>query len=143
MIHYTIQTRHRRESPRSEVSDEAISALRPLLTAGERALPAPSGYSLQVTIDGSALMATVRLGWHAETETPRVPLVTFGVAPDTSALYALRQLYRGRADAVREAPACIVDVHPTIALDPSAADFLGDLERCIAWAWIEHRRGAS
>lgn len=142
MIHLTLTTGHVRQSSRSEVSYDAIAALRPLLASGERALPASPGYLLQVTIDGSALMATVRLGWHADTETQRVPLVTIGVAPDTTALYAFRQLYRGRVDAVREAPACIVDIHPTIALDPGAAEWLGDFERCLAWAWVERRRGS-
>lgn len=71
------------------------------------------------------------------------PLVTVSAAADTNALYALRRLYRGRADAVREAPACIVEIHETIALDPRALLWIPDFERCLAWAFFDMRRASS
>lgn len=33
-------------------------------------------------------------------------------------------------------PWCAVVIHPTIALHPETLAWLGDLERCIAWAWV-------
>lgn len=56
--HYTIESGHCRESPRSEVSDAAIAALRPLMVDGERDLPGPAGYRLRVTIAHSSLAVT-------------------------------------------------------------------------------------
>jgi hypothetical protein len=136
VIHLTLLSGHVRESPRSEVSDDVIATLAHLLATGTHDVPGFAGYKLQVTIDGSALLATVRGRSNA-------PLVTVGVAPDEESIAALRGLYGDRMKAVRGAPACVADLHDSAVLDPDALGWIGDLERCIAWAWIEHRRGAS
>jgi len=33
-------------------------------------------------------------------------------------------------------PWCAVSVHTPVGAFPEALDWLGDFERCIAWAWI-------
>ena len=38
------------------------------------------------------------------------------------------------------APWCAVRLEPTLALDPAAAAWLGDAERCLAWCWWERGR---
>ncbi len=136
MIHLTLQSGHARQSPRSEVSDAVIAELAPLLRSGRHPVPNCAGYTMQVTIDGSALLATLRGAQDA-------PLVTAGVAPDAAALEALRALHGAKLPATITAPACVDDIHPTAVLDPDAMGWSGDWSRCGAWAWIEHRRDAS
>ena len=36
-----------------------------------------------------------------------------------------------------EPPWCAVEIHPALALYPAAAEWLGDFERCVAWAWVD------
>lgn len=79
LSHYTITTGDLRASPRSEVGEDAIAALRPLLRTGTHDLPHPAGYRLRVTVDGDALAATVLAPDGA-------PLVTSYVAPTREAL---------------------------------------------------------
>lgn len=37
-------------------------------------------------------------------------------------------------------PWCAVRLEPGIALYPETAHWLGDFERCLAWAWLERLR---
>lgn len=143
MIHLTLTTGHMRESPRSEVSDATIAALTPLLATGQHALPGVVGYGLRVTIERGALVATVLHAARVHDHRYAIPMATVGAAADSEALEALRQLYGDAMAQVTSAPACVVELHDTLALYPHAAEWLGDLERCLAWAWVEHRRGAS
>jgi hypothetical protein len=137
VIHLTLTTGHVRTSPRSEVADDVIAALAPLLRTGTHNLPQPPGYRLRVTIEDSTLIATL-LGDQDS------PLVTVLVAPDPAAIGAVRALHsRAELFTELEPPMCVDEIHDAIALDPDAALWTGDLTRCIAWAWIELRRGAS
>lgn len=126
--HYTITTGHNRVSPRSEVTAEVIAALQPLLSSGEHAMPGPPGYRVRVTIDGSALAATVRRGDS--------PLVTVLVCPDATALARATRATGAIPSVPLSPPVLLIDVHPTASGDPSLS-WLGDFERCLAWAWIE------
>lgn len=132
LAHYTVTTGHLRQSPRSEVSDDVIAALLPLLVPGEHPMPAPPGYRLRVTLAGTALAATVLTSGGA-------PLATVYACADQpaldAALHAVREQLTDREPALLP-PAALVVLHPTIALDPGASDWLGDFERCLAWAWI-------
>ena len=142
LYHYTIQTSDLRMSPREEVGDDAIAALAPMLRSGVHVMPEMTGYRVRVTVDGGALLGTVLV--DHESATSGVPLVTLAVAADAASLVAVRQLYAGRdllADAA--VPACVVDVHPSIVVAPDAMGWLGDFERCLAWAWVERRRASS
>lgn len=132
LCHYTIATGHVRQSPRSEVDDDVIAVLRPLLRSGDHRLPGPPGYRLRVTIDGTVLAATVTRG--------PAPLATVMVCLDQAGLDRALEA-TGTIPAVRlTLPCALADLHPTLAMDMEAAGWIGDLERCLAWAWIEARR---
>ncbi len=131
LCHYTITSGHSRQSPRSEVRDDVIAELAPLLCPGNHPMPAPAGgYRLRVTIDGSTMAATVTTG-------SGIPLATTIVCVDQAGLdAALRATGMIPATEI-SLPCALVEIHPTLALDPDASGWLGDFERCIAWAWIE------
>ena len=128
--HYTVESGHLRESPRSEVGDDVIALLVPLLVAGEHAMPHPTGYRLRVTVDGTALAATVHSPAGA-------PLVTTVVVVDEAGLAAALRVTGARPPMPLRPPAAIVTLHPTARLDAGSLGWLGDFERCLAWAWIE------
>jgi hypothetical protein len=128
--HYTITTGNNRVSPRSEVGPEAIAMCAPLLRTGEHEIPGPPGYRVRVTVDGTALAATV--------SRDGAPLVTAYVCPDASALAAALRATGAIPAVALTPPALLVDVHPTASGDP-ALEWLGDFERCLAWAFLERR----
>jgi hypothetical protein len=134
LCHYTITSGHVRHSPRSEVSDAVIAQIRPILRPGVRPLPGPPGYDIRITVDGSALAVTISRARDG------APLVTFVACPDEDAI-ARAVAASGAVPAVPlTAPACLVDLHPTITTAHDALGWLGDAERCLAWAWIEEAR---
>ena len=137
--HVTLNTGHCGAQPRSAVGDDAIAAVRPMIAAdGTHPLPVPGGdYSLVVTRLGSNLAATVmhlRLG----------PLATIAVARKSQTAGRLwRELHATVPNAAAHvadlprAPWCAVALHPALNVDLAATSWLGDFERCLAWAWIE------
>jgi hypothetical protein len=148
LLHYTLNTGHTRHSPRSEVRDDVIAALRPLLAEdGRKPLLSLEGYVLQTTRGGSGLLCSIWRGAEA--------LAVFGVCATKDAAEglwnALEQGYLavteqpGFRSADFEAPRqpeavpwCAAAVFaPTV----SEAFWIGDLERCIAWTWIEMVEG--
>lgn len=147
MSHITITTGHHRASPRSEVYDETLDLLEPLLrrvVAGETvAVPNVKPVcALTGAATGDALILTV---WGPSTEDMgRIPLATVAVArgPDESErLWGLIHTTAvppiGRPGAAPTAPWCAARIDPGLAYYPEASEWLGDLERCLAWAWIE------
>lgn len=143
MIH-TINTGHERDSPRSEVSAAALAAVRPLLRPGRRPVPGMAGYALAVAADGGALLATVYGPGDR-------PCVTFGVAADAGAAgplwAALERQYLALTDLPGLRAADFRAPRPpsglpwvsamTILATPDEAGWIADLERCVAWAWID------
>ena len=106
-----------------------IDALRPLLASGEHDMPGPPGYRLRVTIDGATLAATVFRG--------PAPLATVWTCLDDRGLAEVLRV-TGARPAVLLAPPCVLaSLHRTMTLDPDAIGWLGDFERCLAWAWSE------
>lgn len=143
MNHVTLATGHSRVSPRAEVGDDAIDAIAPLLHEGG-ALPGPTGYSLRWTSPPGLDVCLYTV--HRDRD--GAPLVTAGVAHserDAEALWQiladLQERTTGRPPAAPRpvAPWCAAVILPGILDDP-AVHWLGDLERCVAWAWIEERR---
>lgn len=130
LCHYTITTGHARTSPRSEVSAEAIEALRPLLRTGLHVLPGPPGYRLRVTVAGRTLAATVYSG--------EAPLVTSFIVLDQAGLGAALRASGAFPRVPITLPAVLDDVHETASLDHDAMSWTGDLARCLGWAWVEH-----
>lgn len=146
MIHYTLNTGDSRVSQRSEVADAAIAALRPLLDRGGQ-LPHPfTAYRVKVShAPGGAVFSMYR---HTH------PIVLCAVAWDPSTAeriwHDIERTYLQMGDrpheiapaALAEMPAtlpwCAVIILPTIMLEArTEVGWIGDFERCFAWALIE------
>lgn len=140
--HLTLDTGDQRDSYRTEVADDVLAMLRPLIdraVAGETvALPAGDPPCTITAAAGRdrALLVTV---WGPPDGAQRVPLVTLGVAPSSRASAELWREWIGRErdDRTPAPPWCVAKLQPGLLVYTRAADWLGDLERCIAWAWID------
>ena len=149
--HVTLTTGHVRDSWRQEISDEAIRACQTLITqitatVGALAqIPGVGDYHLSGVASGACLVATVWSG------APSVCIATIGVAGHSRCgLHLWRELHRwGETPVVTDPDRCPTEPWVAAALDagiarhPEAAHWLGDFERCLAWAWIERRREIS
>lgn len=146
--HITLATGHTRRSPRSEVADEVVTALACSLRAAIAGAQVPVPYvtprcTLTATGEGRCLVATV---WGGGDDRGRpVPLVTIGVATHARCggqvwrLLHDHALLPPRTDRDRQPPApwCAARLEPGVALHREVDDWIGDYERCLAWAWIE------
>jgi hypothetical protein len=137
--HLTLDTGHTRVSHRHEVAGEVLDRLYPLTQAGRWPLdPAPGGPAeIAVTVDGSAALVTVYRGG--------APLVTFAVAADDQAASQLWPLITVPAGPPGGYPAARPTATPWLAarletgvtVHPADLAWLGDFERCWAWAWLD------
>lgn len=154
IIHITLSTGHTRNSPREEVGDDILRLLVPWLNGltqqpGQRApLPVPdlAHYSASATVDAGALLATIwgprgpYLPGRAH-DGEADPLVTLGVAQRSrhgGDLWAMMVAQFGVAPGLKRPaePWCAIALHAGLMAHPQTAEWLGDLERCIAWAWV-------
>ena len=151
--HLTLSTGHLARTQRADVAPAVTELLAGWLpgtikTGRSHPLPVPtlSHFSAQVFVHAGALVVTVSapVGPH-EQGTPHigqtVPLVTFGVAQRSrqgADLWAslTKAFLTARGLEMPGAPWCAVAVHPSIAAYAGPVEWLGDFERCIAWAWI-------
>lgn len=158
--HLTLTTGHSRRCWRDEVADDVLDLLRPLidravstgrpLSTGDH-VPLPDVVSPRCTISattrrGRALLVTI-WGPPVQGQAAPTPLVTLGVAPTSLASAELwRQMAPGGGEEqlpqpdAPSVPWCAAELYDTAALWPEAMSWLGDFERCLAWAWID--RGA-
>lgn len=140
IYHMALASGHTRRSPRAEVADETLALLAPWLAAavnsGQRH-PLPTAelahYDAAVTVENGGLLVTVFAGDD--------PLATFGVAQRSRQGGDLWALILAHFPAKPETgkpaePWCAVALHPALIAHPDAMGWLGDFERCIAWAWI-------
>jgi len=142
--HTTLNTGHDRRSYRHEVAGEIMPIMQDLLmrmlAGGQAALPVMEGVTVSGAAEGRCLTATV---WSNRT----VPLVTIGVAgePECGA-----ELWRGLHEytdqrlttdpaAQPPLPWCAARLEAPAILHPGALTWLGDFERCLAWAWLERQ----
>lgn len=144
--HVTLQSGHVRRSPRAEVPDSVVVALAPLV---ERALrgehvPVPGfpAYTMRGGVEGRCIVITI---YAAE---DGAPVVTVGIATHSRCGAALwRRLHESspgtlqpRATSPNNVPPepwCAARLEAGAGLHADALDWAGDLERCLAWAWIE------
>ena len=140
--HLTLNTGHMRRSYRHEVTQDAIDHTQDLLADAIQAgcsvpMPVP-GYSLRVEPFGSrrAMIATVSRG--------DVPLASLGVASRPAPamwgqLVALQHQVWPDLAVLDQPPApwCAAVLLPALALDHGASAWIGDFERCAAWAWLK------
>lgn len=156
IAHVTLATGHLRRSSRAEVSDDTIAVLVPWLASARAAGSIPThlpgaafaGFTAKVLVEHGSLVCTVygpaaRFPSLAGMEAAQdgVPLVTFGVAQRSRHSKALWAALVAVSDvpprcAMPDSPWCGVVLHPPLPAFPDAAEWLGDFERCVAWAWI-------
>lgn len=143
--HITLQTAHSRNIEKSEISAESIEFCTDLITScllnpNEKvSIKNFDGYYFSAgNTGGKSLFGTV---WYGE-----LPLVTFVVAKKSrNAAKVWQELHRNvtleaKTDVkdVPSVPFIAVSVQVTANLVPDAMSWLGDFERCIAWAWMDY-----
>lgn len=137
MQHITLLTGHTRWSPREEVADDLMRLLVDHLALGlrERApIPGQPAYVMHATADDGALVATVSM---ADGGVPVLSILTIPATHDAPAI--LRAVRWTLTDLPTPGPWCLVQIYPAgvLAMDPRDMDWIGDYERCLAWAWLE------
>lgn len=159
LVHLTLPTGHSTISPRSEVHPDTLLTLAPILGPGHHPIPGLDGFSvMHVPVPGenAAVFTVYPPGLDALDH----PLVTCGVVWHHASSEALwdhiERLYLqvsesgggamlgGGALAAEpvmpgSVPWLAVILLPGIIAHPDAAAWLGDFERCYAWALIEGR----
>lgn len=150
--HVTLTTGHTRQSPREEVEDDVLAVLVPWLNelvigGAKRPLPVPplSHFAANATMHNGAMVCTLwaPAGPHQPGKPARaeLPMVTFAVAQSSQQGDDLWRLllsqFGGPAKLEKPAePWCAVVLHPIIAAYRGDVEWMGDFERCVAWAWI-------
>jgi hypothetical protein len=141
--HTTPTTNQVRQPFWSKVGDELIEVCTGLIrqiTMGETvSLPWPPGYSLNGQAVDRCLVAVV---WA--NGLPSQAVATIGVvAADRGAATVWRQLHRlGETPVVTDPKGCadapwVATAHDAdIVRHMNAVEWLGDFERCLAWAWL-------
>lgn len=146
--HVTLTTGACGRSWRHEISPEAMHVVAAMLDAvlveREVGIPATDPpCTVSVTAEGRCMIATV---YGPDYQRMRTPLATFGVAAKArcgAPLWRVMHHHAVGVIATREderpnEPWCAVRLEPGIAIHESAAHWLGDFERCLAWAWLDH-----
>lgn len=146
--HLTLSTGHLSRIERGDVSGETLGRVAPWLGAivesGKYAPLPVSGlaqFGASAAVYDGALVVTI-FGESGVEGVDRAPLVTLGVArrhrhgPELWALLRKPGMPRSKDDLSKpQEPWGAAIIWPTIALHMEALEWLGDLERCICWAW--------
>lgn len=147
--HITLTTGHVRDSYRHEVGDDVVAACRDLITrvtANDGATPASIPGVGAYSITGQASSSCLTLSVMADGPPPEL-ICSIGVALRSLCGATLwRRLHRwSDAPALTDASRCppepwvAAGLSAGIARHPDALAWLGDMERCLAWAWLEMR----
>lgn len=142
--HLTLTTGHVSRSTRDDVPDDILAVMAPWLQAAvnsgqQHPLPGLPEYVAAVLVQDGSLLVTV---YAPQPDIgPRLPLATFGVAQRSrngKALWSLLMANFGAHASARRPtePWCAVALHPALAGDREAAEWMADFEACVAWAWI-------
>jgi hypothetical protein len=142
--HITLNSGHVRDSPRSEVADEVLDAVRLLVVkTGSFDVPGQPGWRTNLTLDQGAAVFDVRQG--------NAPIVMCAVAWSTKnaeEVWAVlaRMATQFGTPKPPSMPAAVpwigVLLLPTAVGAQEAMDWLGDYERCLAWAILEEHSGS-
>ena len=134
LTHLTLTSGHARTSPRSEVTDDVIRMLAPIVGAGGGEI-----HGLRLALERGGDPALFSLGWGEGAPAVRCVLSASGspVAWD-AALRIARDSGVVRDLAEPPPPWLAIAVLPAaLALDPERLAMLGEAERCVAWAILE------
>jgi hypothetical protein len=147
MIHLTLNSGLMRELPRHEVRDDLLPLVQPLLEPGEHEL---RWFNPVVRL----IVPTHTVGWLGMIYNGNTPLVTIGIAADdrdAEVIWpALESVYlnltdRGPVAGTDWRAAHRPDRAPWIAsvitgeMSPGFTSTIADLERCLAWAFVDLR----
>jgi hypothetical protein len=139
--HITLTTGHTRDSFAGEISPEAIevcTALIDQMIVGKRPpIPGFQSFRISGVSYGRCFVATVWSG--------NEPIVTIGIANHSRCgAETWRALHKSAAlpcatqsDEYPQAPWCAARLEPHCMFYPDAMNWLGDFERCLAWAFLE------
>ena len=147
--HVTLTTGHTRDSLPGEVSDDVLATVGVMIDRivadDTETVPIPGfpGYSLGGKASSKCLAATV---WADGP--PSEVIATIGVATHSRCGATLwRGLHDwGTAPVVTDPDRCPPEPWVAAALEgpiaqhPGATTWLGDFERCLAWAWVVRQR---
>ena len=127
--HETIQTQHTRRSFLSEIAPDVLEQFRIWLKADAFSLP--GGYEC-------VILYRVRHCIEAEVYAPNgIRLIRIGVADHPRCGQPMWVRLGGAPDARPQEPWCVASIDQAGAkTDPEAYQWLGDFERCLAWAWL-------
>jgi hypothetical protein len=129
--HVTLTTGHSRRSPRSEVAGGIVEMIRPLLSGCHSVPGCPDLKLRRVPDDLSPGPPVWQIDKHDH------PVVTFGLAVSEADLNVLTDAL-GVPAAPVEYPWLGVVIHSgVVGCTHSELLMLGDLERCLAWSWLE------
>lgn len=146
--HITLQTGHSRDCYASEISADALKFCHDLIhqclaTDGEKvAIRNFDGYYLTCgNVGGRTLLGSV---WHGVNDS--TPLVNFAVATKSrNSAIAWRKLHnystinpQTNINAIPPVPWLAASLEPGAVMYPDAMHWLGDFERCLAWAWVTY-----
>ena len=149
LYHLTLNTGHLRRSPRHEVGEAVIRALAPMVAEAVAhpgaPVPMPGEFSMPgvtITLDqGAAACALVTLARDGKR------LASIGIAGRSrcaAAVWsALVDRYDGAPPAAmpQSAPWVSVVLHAQALLEADGPGWIGDFERCLAWAWLGTKKG--
>ncbi len=150
--HVTLNTAHVAVSPRLDVAKTAIDFCKNLIKnsiQSEKPISIPveniAHYSLKCLEEDGNLVCTIYapLGPHTKGKIfngDTMPLITFGVPKNNAHDQVLWDiLIKNQPTSLQKPtfPWCGVVLHPTLGVYFDTAEWAGDFERCIAWAWIE------
>ena len=139
LIHRVLEAESVRFSPKSEVDPQVLLWLYPLiadgLATGECVPLLESGWWLRAeTVSGrlhASLWVSRRVG------DSRLPVVPVPASPPHVTLTVTRSSSPAGRPVMESSIAGIAFLDDTDLLEQAAAE-AGDLERCIAWAWLSH-----
>lgn len=157
ITHITLSTGHTSRIKAGDVSGETLARVSPwlltLVDAG-RAMPLPVSslreYTAHAAVQDGALVLTVSgptITDAGQVQNMRPPVVTIGVAKKSRHAHLWRLMTTGQhmpqpAPGIKppETPWCAVSIWPSSVLCTDAFEWLGDFERCVAWAWCHDPR---
>lgn len=162
--HITLATCHARDSYRSEVDDSVIASLQDIIaqmeakgrTGDTMPIPGPPGYSLSGQIGGRCMVVSVwadgppselllsigiaaheRCGAAVWRTLHQVGLPAGSLLPPPN-LRSAGEYRMTDPDHQPRAPWCAAAMEMAIIDHPDAMQWMGDFERCLAWAWLDY-----
>ena len=139
LIHRVLEAGSDRFSPKSDVDPQVLIWLYPLiaegLATGDCVPLLESGWWLRAETVSGRLQASLWLSRRVGES--RLPVVPASAAPPHVTLTVTRPSSPEGRPVMEASVAGIAALDDTDLLEQAAAE-AGDLERCVAWAWLSH-----